>query len=133
MLYSPELLDHFANPRNPGQLPPPAVVVEVTNPVCGDLLRLSARFEGDKLAEARFLAKGCTACLAMGSALTELIRGRERSQLQALREEDLETSLGGLPTESKHVAVLGRDAVQALLAALARASPAGSQTARGGT
>ena len=38
---SPELSDHFRNPRNVGVLPPPAITVEVSNPVCGDILRLS--------------------------------------------------------------------------------------------
>ncbi len=123
-MYSPALLDHFENPRNAGQLPPPAVTVDVSNPVCGDMVRLSARFENGRVSEARFLAKGCTACVAMGSALTELIRGRDRNQLQTLREADIEAALGGLLNESKHVAVLATDAVKALLAAPARATQA---------
>ena len=42
-MYPERLLDHFQNPRNVGELPPPAVTVEVSNPACGDILRLSAR------------------------------------------------------------------------------------------
>ena len=49
-MYSERLLDHFRNPRNVGQLPPPAVTVDAANPACGDMLRLSARFEDDRVA-----------------------------------------------------------------------------------
>src|SRR5690242_14782525 len=57
-MYSDRLLDHFQNPRNVGELPPPAVTVEVSNPACGDILRLSARFEQDRIVEARYKVRG---------------------------------------------------------------------------
>jgi len=44
-MYPERLLDHFRNPRNVGELPPPAITVEVSNPACGDILRLSVRWE----------------------------------------------------------------------------------------
>ena len=44
-MFSSEVLDHFQNPRNVGELPPPAMTVEVSNPACGDILRLSVRVE----------------------------------------------------------------------------------------
>ena len=49
-MHSERLLDHFQNPRNAGELAPPAVKVDVTNPACGDMLRLSARFEKGRVA-----------------------------------------------------------------------------------
>jgi nitrogen fixation NifU-like protein len=118
-MHSAALLDHFANPRNAGELAPPALRVDVENPVCGDRLRLTARFEVGIVAEARFLAKGCTACVAMGSALTELLPGRSRESLREFRVEEIDEALGGLANESKHVAVLARDAVRALVNAAA--------------
>jgi nitrogen fixation NifU-like protein len=124
------LLDHFENPRNVGELSEPAVTVEVANPVCGDILRLSALWTGGRIAAARFKARGCTACVAMGSVLTKLIEGRDPAELQALRRDDLDLALGGLINESKHVAVLGMDAVKALLAAQPPSEPSGSRTAR---
>ena len=112
---SPELIDHFRNPRNVGELDPPAVMVEVSNPICGDILRLSVRFEDDLAAEARFKVRGCTASIAAGSVLTELIAGRGRAELAALAKEDVDVAVGGLSNESKHVAVLCVDAIQAIL------------------
>jgi nitrogen fixation protein NifU and related proteins len=116
-VYPPELLDHFQNPRNVGELAPPAVTVEVSNPACGDILRLSARFEGDVAAEVRFKVRGCTASIAAGSALTEWIAGRTRSEIATFQAALVDQAVGGLPAESKHAAVLCADAVKRLLRA----------------
>ncbi len=91
-------------------------MVEAANPVCGDILRLSARFEEGRVAEAAFLTRGCTASIAAGSALTELLLGRTRAELKLLRAADIEQAVGELSNESKHAAVLCIDAVKKLLA-----------------
>jgi len=114
-VYSERLLDHFQNPRNVGELPPPAVIVEVSNPACGDILRLSVRFEADKAAEVRYKVRGCTASIAAGSALTEWIVGKTRGELATFRPAVIDEAVGGLPAESKHAAVLCGDGVKALL------------------
>jgi nitrogen fixation NifU-like protein len=116
-MYSQRLLDHFQNPRNVGELEPPAVTVEVTNPACGDILRLSVRFEGDVAAEARYKTRGCTASIAAGSALTEWMIGKKRAELAQLKPAVLEEAVGGLEPESKHAAVLCVDVVRAVLKA----------------
>jgi nitrogen fixation NifU-like protein len=113
---SPELIEHFRNPRNVGELPAPAVTFEVSNPICGDILRLSVAIEDWRVAESRFKVRGCTASIASGSALTELIAGRDRSALKSLGTADVEQAVGGLSNESKHAAALCMDAVRALLA-----------------
>ncbi len=115
-MYSERLIEHFRNPRHVGELPPPAVVVEVTNPACGDILRLSALFEGERVAEACYRTRGCTASIGAGSALAEWMRGKTRTELAALRASDIEQAVGGLSAESRHAAGLCIDAVRALLA-----------------
>jgi len=115
---SPELIEHFRNPRNVGELPPPAVTVEVSNPACGDILRLSALIENGRIAEARFKVRGCTASIASGSALTELLAGLDSAGLRKLTAADVDRAVGGLSNESKHAAALCLDAVRALLANL---------------
>lgn len=111
-MYPERLLDHFQNPRNVGELPPPAVTVEVSNPACGDILRLSVRFEDGRIAEARYKVRGCTASIAAGSALTEWLVGKRREELAGFRGDIIEEALGGLKNESKHAAVLCADAVK---------------------
>lgn len=118
-MFSDALLDHFRNPRHIGELPPPATTVEVSNPACGDILRLSAAFDGDRLIEVGYRVRGCTASIAAGSALAELIAGQSRSALAALTAADLDARLGGLPPASKHVAALCIDGLRALLKASA--------------
>jgi nitrogen fixation protein NifU and related proteins len=109
------LLDHFQNPRNAGTLAPPAVTVDVMNPICGDSLRHAVLWSADgRAAEVRFQARGCTAAIACASALTELLVGRSLAQMRALTLAEIEAAVGGLINESKHAAVLCRDAVRAL-------------------
>ena len=116
-VYSEIFLDHFENPRNVGELASPAITVEVSNPVCGDILRLSAEFGGDVVTAAAYKARGCTASIATGSALTEWMRGKSRAELAAVRPSSIEAAVGGLIPESKHAAVLCADAVKQLLRA----------------
>jgi nitrogen fixation NifU-like protein len=116
-VFSETLLDHFQNPRNPGPFPGANVVVNVSNPVCGDILQLAAFIEEKTVREVRFLCRGCTASIACASLLTESIQGRELDALSALTPESLAGSLGGLPTASFHAAQLAHDALQDLLRA----------------
>ena len=113
-MHSEILLEHFRNPRNVGQLPAPAITVDVTNPACGDMLRLSARFEDGRVAEARFQIRGCTASIAAGSALTSWMTGKTRPELRGLTAEIIESALGGLEPASKHAAVLCVDGARAI-------------------
>ncbi len=116
-MHSQRLLDHFQNPRNVGELDPPAVTVDVSNPACGDILRLSVRFENGVATEARYKTRGCTASIAAGSALTEWIQGKSPAELAKLKPETIEEAVGGLEPESKHAAVLCMDGLRAVLRA----------------
>ena len=62
-----------------------------------------------------YKVRGCTASIATGSALTELLLNRPLQELAAVSVADIEGAVGGLPPASKHAAVLCRDAVKALL------------------
>ena len=123
-LYSPAVLDHFQNPRNAGDLSCATVQVEVTNPVCGDVLRLAARWENGMVAEARFKTRGCVCAIACSSWLTEWMLGKSETELRVLNAAELAAHLGGLAPASLHAADLACDALRALLEqqALPRAS-----------
>jgi len=115
-VYSEVFLDHFKNPRNVGELESPAITVEISNPACGDILRLSARFEDGCVADARYKVRGCTASIACGSALTAWMIGKTKDEISAVTPSIVEREAGGLIPESKHAAVLCVDAVKLLLA-----------------
>lgn len=114
-MYSAKLLDHFQNPRNAGDIPNADTTVEMENPVCGDVLRLTLRIEAGRIAEIRFKAKGCVPSMACGSALTELVAGRTVDEAREVQRADLEVAIGGLPEASTHAAQLALDALLAAL------------------
>lgn len=113
-MYPPRLIEHFQNPRNVGELPPPAVTVDASNPACGDILRLSVRFENGVAVEVRYKVRGCTASIAAGSALTEWIVGKTLEEIAAFDPAVIDEAVGGLPAASKHAAVLCADALERL-------------------
>jgi nitrogen fixation protein NifU and related proteins len=116
-MFSAVLLDHFEHPRNAGELSNANVKIETTNPVCGDVLQLSAIVENKAIREVRFLCRGCTASIACASLLTESVQGRELNTLSSVTPESLAASLGGLPPASFHAAQLAHEALKALLRA----------------
>lgn len=115
-MYSAELLDHFQNPRNVGDVVDPDASVEIENPVCGDVIRLSLKVSDGRITEIRFKAKGCVPAMACGSAVTELIRGKTVADARLLRRDDLIKAVGSLPNASTHAAQLALDALSAALA-----------------
>jgi nitrogen fixation NifU-like protein len=114
--YSAIIDDHFANPRNVGEMADANLVGESTNEVCLDKLRLWLRMDGDRVAAVTFRAEGCVPSLAMGSFLTEYLPGHSIEALRGLTPELLDEAVGGLPRTKKHAAHLGFEALQAALA-----------------
>jgi NifU-like protein involved in Fe-S cluster formation len=122
-MFSEAVLDHFRNPRNAGELPGATVSVEVANPVCGDILKLFARFENGRIEEVRFLCRGCTTSIACASLLTEQLKLRALSEVRSITPESISEILGGLPPTTFHGAQLAGDALAALLKKLAQLGP----------
>lgn len=114
-MYSSELLDHFQHPRNPGEVANPDAAVQLENPACGDVLKLSVKIADGHIAEICFLAKGCVPAIACGSALTELVKGKTVEAASRLRREDLVQAVGGLPEASSHASHLAMDVLAATL------------------
>jgi len=114
-MYNVTVLDHFKNPRHAGELENADANIEVTNPVCGDTMRLSARIKDGRIAEAKFLARGCVTSIACGSLIAEKMQGALPADLARITPEEISRELGGLPAATFHGAQLACDAVAALL------------------
>ena len=123
-MYSAELLDHFQNPRNAGEVEAPDSIARLENPACGDILELSLRLEkglektkleAKRIAEIRFRAKGCVPAMACGSAITELAKGKNVEEARQVSREELVGKVGGLPQASAHASHLAIDTLAALL------------------
>jgi nitrogen fixation protein NifU and related proteins len=117
-MYSPQVLDHFQNPRNAGDLIEPDATAEIENPACGDVLRLSLKANANRITQVRFKAKGCVAAIACASALTELVAGKTLNEARDLRREEVSAAVGGLPQGSTHAAQLALDALAAALSCI---------------
>lgn len=131
-MFSEILLDHFQNPRHAGELEEATARIEVSNPVCGDVLQLAVKVEAGWVREVRFMCRGCTTAIACASLLTEKIQGAELSAVRGITAESLAEALGGLPAATFHGAQLAEDGTRALLAAIAKgdAEPAKKQRIR---
>jgi nitrogen fixation NifU-like protein len=114
-MYSAQVIDHFEHPRNAGQLAEPDSLVQMENPACGDVLKLALKVADGRIAEIRFLAKGCVPAMACASLLTELVKGRTLEEARQLRREELVGAIGGLPEASTHASRLAMDALAAAL------------------
>ena len=119
-MFSETVLDHFRNPRNVGELTDAHATVEVTNPVCGDILRLAVRLKDRRIQDVRFLCRGCTTAIACASLLTEELRSRTMAETKTITAESLSVALGGLPSATFHGAQLAADALQAIQQKLSR-------------
>jgi len=114
-MFNDAVLDHFQNPRNAGELPGADAKVEVSNPVCGDVLQLAVRIEGERITDARFLCRGCTTSIACASLLTEQLHDRTLAEARSVTAQSLSQALGGLPAATFHGAELAADAVETML------------------
>jgi nitrogen fixation protein NifU and related proteins len=122
-VYSAELLDHFQNPRNAGEIEAPDASARLENPVCGDILELSLKLErrpeetksDNRIADIRFRAKGCVPAMACGSAITELVKGKNVDEARKISREELVQKIGGLPQASAHASHLAMDTLAAVL------------------
>ena len=114
-MYSRQVLDHFHNPRNVGEIDEPTAVANASNPVCGDIMKLWIRVRDGKVFEAKFKAQGCVPAVACGSWLTEAIKGKAIRDLTAMSAEQIEKGLGGLPEASHHASTLAIAALREVL------------------
>ena len=120
-MFNEIILEHFKNPRNAGELKDANAQIEVSNPVCGDILRLSAKIEGERIVEIRFKTQGCVAAIAASSMLTGMLAGKSLEHARAITARSISDSLGGFPPASFHATQLCVDGIAALL----RKAPAG--------
>lgn len=113
--YSPEVLEHYENPRNVGEIENPDAAAWVESQVHGDRLKLTLRISGGVISEVRFKAFGCGAAIASSSMATVLLKGRTLEEARRLSREELSRALGGLPESKLHCSVLAEDAVKQAL------------------
>ncbi len=111
MDYSEKVLDHFAHPRNVGEIEDADGVGTVGNPQCGDIMRMFLKIEDGVIKDVKFKTFGCGAAIATSSMATELIKGRPLSEAKALTNKAVAEALDGLPAYKMHCSVLAEEAI----------------------
>ena len=115
MMYSEKVMDHFANPRNVGEIPDANGVGEVGNPKCGDIMKMYLKIENNVLVDVKFKTFGCGAAIATSSMATELVKGKTIEEALQLTNSAVVEALEGLPPVKIHCSVLAEQAVKAAL------------------
>ena len=109
--YSEKVMDHFANPRNVGEIKDASGVGEVGNPVCGDMMKFYIKVENNVIKDVKFKTFGCGAAIAVSSMVSEMAMGKTIEEALALTNEAVAKELGGLPPNKMHCSNLGADAL----------------------
>ncbi len=110
--YRPEVIDHLVRPRNVGEISDASGIGESGDAACGDIARFSVRLEDNALTDVRYKVYGCAACIAAGSALSELVCGKSLLDAARVSKEDVRDALGGsLPVGKEHALTLVLDAL----------------------
>jgi len=114
--YSEKVMDHFANPRNVGELPDANGIGEVGNAVCGDIMKMYIKVEGGRIADVKFKTFGCGSAIATSSIATEMIKGKTVEEALALSNKAVVEALDGLPAHKLHCSVLAEQSIKAAVA-----------------
>lgn len=112
MNYSDEVLEHFRNPKNVGEIENPGGTGEVGNPSCGDIMKLTIKVKDNKITDIKFKTFGCAAAIATSSVATELAKGLTLEKAEKLGKKDIIKALGDLPPVKIHCSLLAIEALK---------------------
>lgn len=122
-MYSKDVMDHFMNPRNVGEIENPDGVGEKGNPTCGDLMRMYIQVKSKKekgknvevISDIKFQTFGCGAAVATSSMITEMVKGKTIDEAEKITNAQVAKALGGLPPIKMHCSNLAADALAAAI------------------
>ena len=114
--YSDLVMDHFANPRNVGEIADANGIGEIGNPKCGDIMKMYIRVENGVIEDVKFKTFGCGSAIATSSIATEMIMGKTIEEALQLSNKAVVEALGGLPAHKIHCSVLAEQAIKAAIA-----------------
>jgi nitrogen fixation protein NifU and related proteins len=109
--YSPAVVERWQNPRNWGAIEKADGFSKITGP-CGDTMQVTLKVEDNRITEVRYITDGCATSIAAGSAATELAQARYLEEARNITQEMILETLGGLPEESKHCALLASNVLR---------------------
>jgi nitrogen fixation NifU-like protein len=112
-MYTEQVMDHFQNPRNMGEVEQPDGVGEVGNPQCGDVMRITIKVDDqERIEDVKFKTLGCGAAIATSSMVTELAKGKTLDEAEQISKKVVAEALGGLPPQKMHCSNLASDGLK---------------------
>jgi len=113
--YSGKVMEHFMNPRNVGEIQNADGIGNVGNPVCGDVLRLYIKIDGDVITDVKFKTFGCAAAIATSSIITDLVKGKTLREAWDISNKAVVDALEGLPPVKVHCSLLAEKALKSAI------------------
>ena len=114
-MYSEKVMDHFANPRNVGEIENPSGTGTVGNAKCGDIMKMDIKVENGVIVDVKFKTFGCGAAIATSSMATEMVKGKTLEEALKLTNKAVAEALDGLPPVKMHCSVLAEEAIRAAI------------------
>ncbi|MFI3116206.1 MAG: Fe-S cluster assembly scaffold protein NifU [Clostridia bacterium] len=111
-MYTDKVMDHFANPRNVGEIENASGVGEVGNAKCGDIMKMYLDIEDGIIKDIKFKTFGCGAAIATSSIATEMVKGKTIEEALELTNKAVVEQLDGLPPAKIHCSVLAEEALK---------------------
>jgi nitrogen fixation NifU-like protein len=110
--YTENVMKHFLNPKNMGEIKNADSTAQVTNPICSDTMKVYLKIKNNKIIDAKFQTMGCAAAIASSDVACDLAKGKTLKQAETISKDKILKALGGLPSEKKHCSLLGQDALK---------------------
>ena len=114
-MYTEQVMEHFTNPRNVGEIENADGVGEVGNAKCGDIMTIFLKIKDGIIEDVKFKTYGCASAIATSSIATEMIKGQPIEKAVELSNKAVVEALGGLPAHKIHCSVLAEQAIKAAL------------------
>lgn len=111
-MYNANVLEHYNNPRNVGEIEGADGVGIYMSDYCGDITKFWIKVDGGKITDAKYRTQGCAAAIACGSVLTELVKGKTIEEALGITKDDIISALNGLPERKVHCSVLADDSLK---------------------
>jgi nitrogen fixation NifU-like protein len=95
-LYRQQILDHYKNPRNYGEIEEPTFTHVGENPMCGDTIEMDVVLDDDEetIKRVAFQGDGCAISQASASMLSEQLQGLTVEELREMDRDDVTQMLG---------------------------------------
>jgi nitrogen fixation protein NifU and related proteins len=111
-LYSEQIREHFANPRNVGSIENPSGRAIVRSPLDSDTVLITLHIENEVIQDVRFKCMGCAVAIACSSIATEMVRGKRVEEAYEITKQSVAESLGGIPEYKMRCSNLAPDAIR---------------------